>query len=320
MKTMSDFIMEQEISLNEVDDDVEIMESFMQMTAIGAVAECYCEHAAIAEFAAAEDIEVFSESVGDIAKKAIGSTKKFFATMWRWIKAIAQSILNFFTKSKIDKVIAKIWNEDMKGTVDINSKWLNVDEVLTFVSEFKDVVADAESGATVSKSVNDLKTKIASWDKEQSKAKGTTVSATLQECAEELDKINKSGIPDKGRKILKALDFDKKKVKNGAGEEAKYDKETVKAIKELSNDIAKVYDKYSSATIKLVEKVLNEKIKADKAKARTDERNQTLSDIEDANYNMKTSTDERKAAKEKFGKPGNKNESYEEDTDGYFFL
>lgn len=314
MKTMSDFIMEQEISLNEVDDDVEIMESFMQMTAIGAVAECYCEHASIAEFADAEDIKVFSESVGDIAKKAVGSTKKFFATMWRWIKAIAQAILNFFTKSKMDKLIAKIYNEDLDGVVNINSKWLNVDEVLDFVADFKGIVATAESGAKVSSDVAALKKKIDSWDKKQDKAKGSNETATLKQCADELDKINRSGVPAKGRKILKELDFDKKKVKDGAAADAKYDKETVKAIKELSNDIAKVYDKYSSATIKLVEKVLNEKIKADKATARADERETKLSNIENANYNMKTTAEERKEGKKNFG------ESYEQDSDGYFFL
>ena len=40
MKTMSDFIMEQEVTTSSANDDMEIMEGFMKLSAIGAVAEC----------------------------------------------------------------------------------------------------------------------------------------------------------------------------------------------------------------------------------------------------------------------------------------
>ena len=62
MKTMSDFIMEQDVVAAPVAEvtDVEIMESFMKMNAVAAVVDCYVEHAAIASFAESENLNVFA--------------------------------------------------------------------------------------------------------------------------------------------------------------------------------------------------------------------------------------------------------------------
>ena len=76
-----------------------IMEGFMKVQAIGAVAECYCEHAAISDFATEAGLTVFSESDDNIMKKAWNATKEFFTKIWEWLKALVKSVINFFTKS-----------------------------------------------------------------------------------------------------------------------------------------------------------------------------------------------------------------------------
>ena len=100
MKTMSDFIMEQEITTSSANDDMEIMEGFMKMNAIASIAECYCEHAAIAQFATEEGLSVFSESDDNIVKRAWNATKEFFEKIWEWLKALVRSILNISSCQK----------------------------------------------------------------------------------------------------------------------------------------------------------------------------------------------------------------------------
>lgn len=312
MKTMSDFIMEQEITTSSANDDMEIMEGFMKMNAIASIAECYCEHAAIAQFATEEGLSVFSESDDNIVKRAWNATKEFFEKIWEWLKALVRSILNIFTKSKIDKVIAKLKSRDADEELNISAKALAVTEVLEFIDQLDGIVKDANEGKKVDGDVKALQELLDAFNKE-GKEKNAGFShgdkwgksdTTVGACLDTLEALNAAGIPTRGSKLLKKLGFDKKKVTNG-GEDV--DKDTVKKIKKLASGIAKAYDKYYNATVKIVDKALGEKIKQEKLDNRIA-----------ANDSMKDTAEARKDGRKNFGKETQ--ESYAENSDGYFFL
>lgn len=314
MKTMSDFIMEQEITTSSANDDMEIMESFMKMNAIASIAECYCEHAAIAQFATEEGFSVFSESDDNIVKRAWNTTKEFFEKIWEWLKALVKSIINIFTKSKVDKVIAKLKTRDKDEAISVSAKALQVTKVLKFIETLGNIVTTANEGGAVESDIKDLQEELEDFNKD-AKENNAGFShgdnwgkndMTVGACLSILESINSAGIPTRGSKLLKKFGFDKTKVTNG-GENV--DKDIVKKIKKLASGVAKAYDKYYSATVKLVEKALGEKIRKEKLDQRIA-----------ANDNMADSAEARKDARKAKAKAEAETESYAENTDGYYFL
>lgn len=320
MKTMSDFIMEQEVNTAAVDNDLEIMEGFMKLQAIGAVAECYCEHAAISGFATEAGLNVFSESAGDIVNKAWEGTKKFFTTIWEWLKSVVNGIIRFFTKSSVDRLIVKLRELSDKGKINTKAQGeedvylevltgitpaaLDVDGIFKLVNDFSEVIKKGSEGATaevikgfISQAEDFLKKDTV---KEKYK-RDDTQSALLDDVLDVLERMSKADIPSKGRKLLKKLDFDKSNYKKGGtgDDKDKVDKDLVKSIKKAANLVAKAYDTYVDNTVKLVNKVLKKNI--DKP------------DIAELNK-------QRKADYDQLEKERNKNESYVDNTDGYYFL
>lgn len=329
MKTMSDFIMEQEISTSEPNNDVEIMEGFMQVQAIGAVAECYCEHAAIADFATETGCTVFSESDDNIMKKAWNATKEFFSKIWEWLKSVVNGIIRFFTKSSVDRLIVKLKSLQNEGklknsktenkfndytdeleTVNveilkgINPNSLDVDEIFKLVEEFSDAIKTGgeASNDTAIKGFIDraeafLKKDTVKEKFKQDDDKNMTVDAIIAV----LERMSKADIPSKGRKLLKKLEFDKSNYKKGGtgDDKDKVDKDLVKSIKKAANLVAKAYDTYVDNTVKLVNKVLKKNLKETDYKGRNEFEDKAYKDLD---------------------KNKNKNESYEENTDGYYFL
>lgn len=314
MRTMSEFIMEQEIETAEVSSDVELMESFMQMNAVGAIAECYCEHAFISEFATAEGLNVFSESDENIIKRAWDSTKAFFEKVWEWLKAMVKTFINLFTKSKIDRVIAKLEaRKDKSEKITVSGKAEDPSQLITCIDKFGEFVAKACEGG-------DIKAELETWTKgceELVKAhkdnratfdhadKYGEHDITIQQAIDWLKKQNEAGIPSTGSKLLKKFGFEQKKVKNGG--ESK-DKDAIKKIKKAAGTLAKVYDKQYDWNVKFISKALGEKVREEKVKA------------------LNTASDYAEKAK-KAGDAGEdafndkwKQDSYEENTDGYFFL
>lgn len=326
MKTMSDFIMEQEITTPSVNDDMEIMEGFMKLSAVGAVAECYCEHAAIAAFSQEAGINVFTESDDSVMKKAWNATKEFFSKIWEWLKSVVSGIIRFFTKSSVDRLIVKLkelknegklknskqvasFNEDtdqpewkdveiLKG-IDPNS--LDVDAVFDLVARFSDEVKKGAEGfkgensgikGFISQAEDFLKKDTV---KDKFKANDEK-SSDLDAVIAVLERMSAADIPSKGRKLLKKLEFDKSNYKK-AGDGDKVDKDVVKDIKKAANLVAKAYDTYVDNTVKLVNKVLKKNLKETDYKEKNKFESQEYKDLDKA-----------------------KKESYEENTDGYFFL
>lgn len=330
MKTMSDFIMEQEITTSSANDDMEIMEGFMKLSAIGAVAECYCEHAAIAAFSEEAGINVFTESDDNVMKKAWNATKEFFSKIWEWLKSLISGIIRFFTKSSVDRLIVKLKelknegklkntrssnefndytdeletvNKEILKGIDPNS--LDVDAVFKLVHDFSEEVKKGAEGFKGENSgikgfisqAEDFLKKDAVKDKfKANDEKSTDLDAVIAV----LERMSAADIPSKGRKLLKKLEFDKSNYKKGSGDDAKVDKDLVKDIKKAANLVAKAYDTYVDNTVKLVNKVLKKNLKETDYKEKNKFENQEYKDLDKA---KKTT-----------------NESYEENTDGYFFL
>lgn len=317
MKTMSDFIMEQEITTSSANDDMEIMEGFMKLSAIGAVAECYCEHAAIAAFSQEAGINVFTESDDSIMKKAWNATKEFFTKIWEWLKALVKSVINFFTKSSIDRLIVKL--EEMKRNGELkNSSVLtgiditkiDADGVLKLVDEFSDAIKqDSEKATSTAESIKGFTERAEAFLKKDNlkdtfKKNEDSDASYYDDVLSTLKKFSANDVPSNGRKLLKKLDFNKSNYKKGGegDDKDKVNKDLVKAIKKAANLVAKAYDTYVDNTVKLVNKVLKKNLKADDFKKLDEARDKGYDELETARKKKEVA------------------ESYAENSDGYFFL
>lgn len=318
---MSDFIMEQEVVETE-NNDLEIMESFMNVLAIGAVAEAYCEHAAIAGFAAENGLNVFSESAGDIVNKAWNTTKEFFSKIWEWLKSIVSGIIRFFTKSSVDRLIVKLKEYKEKGKfqyedegkdvlVGINPAALDVDDLFTLVDDFSEYVKSKSEGSGAKSFIEKAEAFLKKDTVKEKFKKDNDKFAALDEVISVLEKMSKADIPSKGRKLLKKLEFNKKNYKKGGegDDKDKINKDLVKEIKKAANLVAKAYDTYVSNTVKLVNKVLKKNISEEKDYAADNK-------FRDEKFN------ELKAARKPNPEPETKTtgESFVDSTDDFSFL
>jgi hypothetical protein len=309
--------MEQEVSTSSVDNDVEIMEGFMKVQAIGAVAECYCEHAAISDFAAEAGLTVFSESDDNIMKKAWNATKEFFTKIWEWLKALVKSVINFFTKSSIDRLIVKL--EEMKKSGDfkdatamagIDISKIDADGILNLVDEFSDNIkksSETTDSAAMKGFIDRAEAFLKKDTVKETFKKDDAKTSSLDDIIMTLRQFASKDVPSNGRKLLKKLDFDKNNYKKGGtgDDKDKVNKDLVKDIKKAANLVAKAYDTYVDNTVKLVNKILKKNLKAEDYKELSKNREAGFKDLEDTR-NKSTL--------------GTKTESYAENTDGYYFL
>jgi hypothetical protein len=309
--------MEQEITTSSANDDMEIMEGFMKLSAIGAVAECYCEHAAIAAFSQEAGINVFTESDDSIMKKAWNATKEFFTKIWEWLKALVKSVINFFTKSSIDRLIVKL--EEMKRNGELkNSSVLtgiditkiDADGVLKLVDEFSDAIKqDSEKATSTAEYIKGFTERAEAFLKKDNlkdtfKKNEDSDASYYDDVLSTLKKFSANDVPSNGRKLLKKLDFNKSNYKKGGegDDKDKVNKDLVKAIKKAANLVAKAYDTYVDNTVKLVNKVLKKNLKADDFKKLDEARDKGYEELETARKKKEVA------------------ESYAENSDGYFFL
>jgi hypothetical protein len=301
----------------------------MKLNAIGAVAECYCEHAVIAEFASESGISVFTESDDNIFKKAWNATKEFFSKVWEWLKGVVRGLISIFTRSSVDRLILKLEEAKTEGKLkdennltDIDLTKIDANKVLDLVERFSNAIKTGgeSSNATAIKGFIDEAEGFLKKDtlKEKFKYdKDSTATSTYQAVIDLLKTMSKMDVPSKGRKLLKKLDFDKSNYKKGGtgDDKDKIDKDLVKSIKKAANLVAKAYDAYVSNMVKLVNKVLKKNLKEEDYKTRNDfekEQNKAL-DKARSNYELGSGAAGGQGAT-------NATESYEENTDGYYFL
>lgn len=120
MKSMTDFIMEQEAPASQVVEESfnenELVSNFMGVCAASANVTCVLECANIVEFCNANDIAVPSiiqESWADFW----GSIKNFFKKIADWFKSLVKGTTAVFAKNKLTSLIAKLRTFDKSEKV-----------------------------------------------------------------------------------------------------------------------------------------------------------------------------------------------------------
>ena len=271
MKTMSDFIMEQDVVAAPVAEvtDVEIMESFMKMNAVAAVVDCYVEHAAIASFAESENLNVFTESADDVNAKKAGGFKKFLNAIWTWLKNIVRAVTQFITGNHLDRAIErckKLIDEDNAAVlndvpkVDVSGMMTTIED---FVALFKSNRSIDDMKAQINKFIEDSENRAKGFDKKNVDTEGRTAQWVLRM----LEAIKKNDWMRKSKKILNEIDLaskDQFKIVDSEGGEATTDKELMKLTKQASKILAKEYDKYTSFVTKVTDKLLKNATKPKK--------------------------------------------------------
>lgn len=125
MLTMTDFIMEQELSLapepkipEKTDEElaIEIVESFMNMSVAFSNLECILECVTIVDFCKENEIQI-PESASIVAESFLDKAKDVFASIYDWFRSIIAGLCNIFTKDRCQKIIAKIKSYKMHGAI-----------------------------------------------------------------------------------------------------------------------------------------------------------------------------------------------------------
>lgn len=303
MKTMSDFIMEQEqtTAVNSADNDLQIMESFMKLNAIGAVAECYAEHAAIAKFAENAGVHIFTESSEETHSKVLQAVGNFFKNIWEWLCSLVRGVLHVFHKMALKKCISKLEELQDKGVKKlsgIDTRYMSAVEIIDIIDDFGEVInSKGNNTSEVDKfsesaegmlealkadsftKLEGLKTKItfktfgqvfkAYFDRWNNFEVGD-VTALLKA----LKKLDEVDIPVRGNKLLKKFEYNKKEHTDKEGNE---DKEYTHAVKNAANKLAKLYDAYVDSTTKMAKTL----IKAEAKSAKEEEKTKTESYYDD---------------------------------------
>lgn len=116
MLTMTDFIMEQELSLapepkmpEKTDEElaVEIVESFMNMSAAFSNVECMFECAKIAEFCKEYDIQI-PDSARMITEGFVGKIIDIIATVIDWIRGLIAGFVIFLQKLDFVQLLQRL--------------------------------------------------------------------------------------------------------------------------------------------------------------------------------------------------------------------
>lgn len=328
MKTMSDFIMEQET--DSISSDLSVLEGFMKVQAVGAVAECYCEHAAISAFCESADIaSVFTESDESLGKKVLGSLRAWFDHMVEWFKAIVKGIISFFTTKKIDRVIEALEKSKREGITKLEisnaADYLDPEEIYKKIEAFKgiiDKISESDNSAAVKSAVDALAKELEEYIKEGKKSKkgdrfdsSAKPESGIDKVIAELKAIQNRGPAKNGRELLKKLGYKPKEAKTA--DDKNVDKETNKAIKKLAGQLAKAYDKYCGATVKLVDKALG-KAERDAALEELQQHNSARKAEAKGRADKTFIADKKEEAEEET--PEVQQNSYVSNTDGYYFL
>lgn len=152
MKSMTDFIMEQEQSVvvEEAFNEAELVSSYMSVCASAANMACVYECASIVEFCAANDIAVpatlVQEGFSDFMSKVWKGISDFFAKIAEWFKGLVKGTTAVFAKAKLQETIAKLKTYDestevssdkVKSLIYLNFMYGNILDVL---EKFRDAV------------------------------------------------------------------------------------------------------------------------------------------------------------------------------------
>lgn len=124
MKSMTDFIMEQEMPSveEEVFNESALVSQFMGMQAAAAEMNCIYEYASIATFCESNDIEIpemlVQEGFKDVMNKIWTGISNFFKKIADWFKSLVKGTVATFSASKLNEIIAKLKTYDLKTKVE----------------------------------------------------------------------------------------------------------------------------------------------------------------------------------------------------------
>lgn len=156
MKTMTEFIMEQEAPqvVEESFNEADLVSQFMALQAASANLSCVMEFAAIAEFCNENEINMpeslVQEGFADVMDKVFEAISNFFQKIADWFKSLVKGASAAFSKSKITELIAKLKSAKFADAANVpediakNLKYINATYkiVWNFFVEFKTVLVD----------------------------------------------------------------------------------------------------------------------------------------------------------------------------------
>ena len=124
MKSMTDFIMEQEMPSveEEVFNESALVSQFMGMQAAAAEMNCIYEYASIVTFCESNDIEIpemlVQEGFKDVMNKIWTGISNFFKKIADWFKSLVKGTVATFSNAKLNEIIAKLKTYDLKTEVE----------------------------------------------------------------------------------------------------------------------------------------------------------------------------------------------------------
>ena len=114
MKSMTDFIMEQEMPSveEEVFNESALVSQFMGMQAAAAEMNCIYEYASIVTFCESNDIEIpemlVQEGFKDTWNNILTAISNFFKKIAEWFKSLVKGTVATFSSAKLNEIIAKL--------------------------------------------------------------------------------------------------------------------------------------------------------------------------------------------------------------------
>lgn len=125
MKSMTDFIMEQEmpsVEEAEVFNEAALVSQFMGMQAAAAEMNCIYEYASIATFCESNDIEMpemlVQEGFKERMNKIWTGISNFFKKIADWFKSLVKGTVSTFSSAKLNEIIAKLKTYDLSKEVE----------------------------------------------------------------------------------------------------------------------------------------------------------------------------------------------------------
>lgn len=124
MKSMTDFIMEQEMPSveEEVFNESALVSQFMGMQAAAAEMNCIYEYASIVTFCESNDIEIpemlVQEGFKDVMNKIWTGISNFFKKIADWFKSLVKGTVATFSNAKLNEIIAKLKTYDLNTEVE----------------------------------------------------------------------------------------------------------------------------------------------------------------------------------------------------------
>lgn len=124
MKSMTDFIMEQEMPSveEEVFNESALVSQFMGMQAAAAEMNYIYEYASIATFCESNDIEIpemlVQEGFRDVMNKIWTGISNFFKKIADWFKSLVKGTVATFSNAKLNEIIAKLKTYDLDTEVE----------------------------------------------------------------------------------------------------------------------------------------------------------------------------------------------------------